>query len=547
MKRVIFFIGVLVLIAILIACSSSKDHRKGGVIDSPKKRGEISYVGDEKAASNLSGPASPSPYAAHRCEMDYPYHNTEQYDFKSENTFKDVIENPLSTFSIDVDAASYSNVRRFINSGSLPPEDAVRIEEMINYFSYDYLQPANDQPFSVNTEISSCPWNSGHRLVHIGLKGQDIELENMPASNLVFLLDVSGSMNMQNKLPLLKASFRLLVDQLRPEDRVAIAVYAGSAGLVLKSTPGDQKERILNAIERLQAGGSTAGGAGIILAYNEAQNNFIKGGNNRVILATDGDFNVGVSSDGELVRMIEEKREKGVFLTVLGFGTGNIKDSKMEKLADRGNGNYSYIDNIQEARKVLVSEIGGTLFTIAKDVKIQVEFNPARVQSYRLVGYENRLLNREDFEDDTKDAGEIGAGHTVTALYEIVPRDIDKVLNDDDGLKYQNVNIDSEALGSPELMTLKLRYKQPDGDKSKLITSPIIDNGRALSKTSDNFRFSSAVAQFGMLLRDSKFKSDATFSNTLKLAKSSKGNDPMGYRAEFIRLVESCILLADSN
>ncbi len=347
--------------------------------------------------------------------------NTEQYDHIQENGYLEAMSNPLSTFSIDVDTASYSNVRRFINGSQLPPTDAVRIEEFINYFNYDYPQPDGEHPFSITTEVSTAPWNPAHKLVHIGLQGQQVDKTELPDSNLVFLFDISGSMNDANKLPLLKQGFRLLVEQLTERDRVAIVVYAGAAGLVLPSTSGAEKATILEAIDRLEAGGSTAGGAGIQLAYGQAKENFIPNGNNRIILATDGDFNVGASSDGELVRMIEEKRDDGIFLSILGFGTGNYKDSKMEKLADKGNGNYAYIDTIREAKKVLVSEMAGTLLTIAKDVKIQIEFNPTKVQAYRLIGYENRLLAKEDFTDDSKDAGELGAGHTVTALYEIIP------------------------------------------------------------------------------------------------------------------------------
>lgn len=474
----------------------------------------------------------------------YPVHNTEEYDAIHENIFHGALKNPLSTFSIDVDAASYSNMRRFLNNGQLPPKDAVRIEEMINYFNYDYKQPESADPFSINTEISSAPWNSQHKLVHIGLQGRKIPTKNLPSSNLVFLVDVSGSMSSANKLPLLKSAFKLLVDELRPQDNVAIVVYAGAAGLVLPSTDGNNKEAILNALNNLQAGGSTAGGAGIQLAYKVAKDHFKKNGNNRVILATDGDFNVGASSNAEMERLIEEKRNDGIFLTVLGFGMGNYKDSKMETIADKGNGNYAYIDNILEAKKVLVNEFGGTLFTIAKDVKIQVEFNPAKVKAYRLIGYENRALKNEDFNNDKKDAGELGAGHTVTALYEIIPAGVDSKFDPIDDLKYQESKISPEAIKSKELMTIKLRYKQPDGDQSKLITHALMDSHMAIEKTSDNFRWSAAVAGFGMLLRDSEFKGDLTYDDVIKLAQSAKGSDPEGYRIEFINLVKSGLLLA---
>jgi len=468
-------------------------------------------------------------------------YNTEEYDRIVENRFLTATQNPLSTFSIDVDEAAYSNIRRYINNGSIPPAGAVRIEEMINYFDYTYPQPTNDEPFSVNTELSECPWNSQHRLVHIGLQGKEIPLQNLPNANIVFLIDVSGSMEEPNKLPLVKASMNLLADQLRADDKVAIVVYAGNAGLVLPATSGANKIAIKEAIDQLQAGGSTAGGEGINLAYKVARENFIKGGNNRIILATDGDFNVGASSDDELVAMIEKERKSGICLSVLGYGMGNYKDSKMQQLADKGNGNHSYIDNIKEARKVLVSEFGSTLFTIAKDVKIQIEFNPAKVQAYRLIGYENRVLAAEDFNDDQKDAGELGSGHTVTALYEVIPTGVksDFIAKVDD-LKYQSVkNTVPVTGGGNELMTIKLRYKKPDGDVSKLIVHPVTDSHLALANTSDNFRFSAAVASFGMLLRNSEFKQNASFPQVISMAKSAKGADANGYRQEFINLVQA--------
>lgn len=469
--------------------------------------------------------------------------NNEDYAEISENGFKDPFKDPLSTFSIDVDAASYSNVRRFLNLGQMPPKDAVRIEEMVNYFDYDYKQPTGNDPFSINTELAASPWNKDHKLVHIGLQGKDISMDNLPPSNLVFLLDVSGSMNAPNKLPLLKSAFKMLIDKLRPEDKVAMVVYAGAAGEVLPSTSAKEKEKILDALDNLSAGGSTAGGAGINLAYKIAKQNFIKEGNNRVILATDGDFNVGASSNQAMEDLIEEKRGDGIFLTVLGFGMGNYKDSKMEILADKGNGNYAYIDNILEAKKVLVNEFGGTLFTIAKDVKIQVEFNPAKVQAYRLVGYENRLLAPEDFNNDKKDAGELGSGHTVTALYEIIPVGVKSQFIVDE-LKYQKTKITDDAKSTSELMTVKLRYKKPDGDKSQLIVKTINDTNLSIDKTSDNFRWSAAVAAFGMQLRESDFRGDLNYDDIYTLAKSARGKDEEGYRAEFIRMVESCKLLA---
>ena len=470
--------------------------------------------------------------------------NTEDYDNIVENKFLAATQNPLSTFSIDVDEAAYSNVRRYLENGSIPPAGAVRIEEMVNYFDYNYPKPVNGEPFTVNTEISECPWNPQHKLVHIGLQGKEIPVDNLPPSNMVFLVDVSGSMNEANKLPLVQASMNMLVDQLREKDKVAIVVYAGSAGLVLPSTSGSNKVKIKEAINNLEAGGSTAGGEGIILAYKTAKENFIKNGNNRIILATDGDFNVGVSSDDDLVRLIEQERKSGVFLSVLGYGMGNYKDNKMQQLADKGNGNHSYIDNIGEARKVLVNEFGSTLFTIAKDVKIQVEFNPSKVQAYRLVGYENRMMAAEDFNDDAKDAGELGSGHTVTALYEVIPVGVqDDFTKSVDQIKYQS-NDRKFFDKTDEIMTIKLRYKKPDEDVSKLITHPVMDNHTALANTSDNFRFSAAVAEFGLLLRGSDYKQQSSYDQVVSLAKGSKGIDNNGYRSEFIRLVQAATSLA---
>ncbi len=461
--------------------------------------------------------------------------NTEGYDKIAENPFLEALKNPLSTFSIDVDTAAYSNVRRFIQQGNLPPQDAVRIEEMINYFEYNYPDPQSEHPFSLVTEISDCPWNTKHKLLHVGLQAKRLNLKQTPPNNLVFLLDVSGSMEDDNKLPLLKKSLRLLIDELREQDSVSIVVYAGAAGQVLPPTSGANKAKIIDALENLQAGGSTAGSEGIQLAYELARKNFKQNGNNRVILATDGDFNVGPSSDGELVRMIEEKRKGGVFLTVLGFGMGNYKDSKMEKLADAGNGNYAYIDSLMEAKKVLVQQLGGTLLTLAKDVKLQLEFNPAKVAQYRLIGYENRLLRAEDFDNDAKDAGELGAGHSVTALYEVIPTGVGSGNAND--LRYQQTQVKQTAQNSDELLNLKLRYKQPNQDKSQLIEKVVKDASLPLSKTSDDFRFSAAVAGFGQVLRGSAYKGDWTLAQTRLLAEKAKGSDTQGYRKDFITLV----------
>ena len=472
----------------------------------------------------------------------YPVNNqvssNESYDKIEENIFKMVTTAPLSTFSIDVDKAGYSNIRRMINHGQKIPKDAVKIEEMINYFSYNYPQPKRNEPFSIITEVANSPWNTNTKLVKIGLKGKDIATENTPASNLVFLLDVSGSMNSENKLGLLKSAMEVLVDKLREEDKVSIVVYAGAAGTVLEPTNGNNKEKIMEAIDKLRAGGSTAGGEGIKLAYKIAEENFIKDGNNRVILATDGDFNVGASSDRAMEDLIEEKRESGVFLTCLGFGMGNYKDSKMETLADKGNGNHAYIDTMQEAKKVLGTEFFGTIYTIAKDVKLQVEFNPKKVQAYRLIGYENRLLNDEDFNDDTKDAGELGSGHTVTALYELIPVGVkSEYLKDIDDLKYTNTKISNSK--TDELLTVKFRYKEPDGDKSKLIVKTLKDSNADIKKTSEDFQFSAAVALFGQQLRDSEFISTKNRADVIQLAQAGRGIDKEGYRAEFIRLVKS--------
>jgi len=469
--------------------------------------------------------------------------NTEEYSRIYENEFKDAKENPLSTFSIDVDNASYSNLRRFINNNRMPPKDAVRIEEMINYFTYDYPDPNGPHPFSITTEISRCPWNKKHKLVHIGLQGKKLNYDDLKPCNLVFLVDSSGSMSSHNKLPLLKKSLAMLLDSLDDRDKIAVVAYAGSAGLVLPSTPASKKEQILKALAQLSAGGSTAGGAGIQLAYKVAKENLIKEGNNRVILCTDGDFNVGVSSSGALVRLIEEKRKDDIYLTICGFGMGNYKDDRMERISNAGNGNYFYIDTIHEARKVFVKEMRANLFTIAKDVKIQVEFNPLKAKAYRLVGYENRVMANEDFDDDKKDAGELGAGHTVTALYEIIPAGSAEEVKKAGKLKYQETTIKPTAASSGEMLTVKLRYKPPKEEKSTLIERPVIDDDISLEKASDNFRFSAAVAGFGMLLRDSKFKGNLTYETVTALAKGSKGKDAEGYRAEFVRLVETCMLL----
>jgi Ca-activated chloride channel family protein len=468
-------------------------------------------------------------------------HNTEAYDAIAENRFISAANQPLSTFSVDVDTASYSNTRRFLREGQTPPKGAVRIEELVNYFDYDYPAPQGDAPFSVYTEIGDAPWASGHRLVHVGLQGRSIALEDVPPRNLVFLLDVSGSMNDPNKLPLLKRSFGALVETLSEKDTVAITVYAGASGLVLPATPGSDRRTILSALERLEAGGSTNGGEGIRLAYSVARAQQKPGGINRVVLATDGDFNVGTTSHSELLDLIEQERKSGVFLTVLGFGMGNYNDSTLEKIADHGNGNYAYIDSDQEARKVLVQQANATLITIAKDVKIQIEFNPHVVGAYRLIGYENRALRDQDFHDDKKDAGDIGAGHTVTALYEIVTPDDAKRLAPTERLKYQ---VPTGTTANGEALTVKLRFKRPNSDVSELMSVPVANRTVAANQTSESFRFSSAVAAFGMTLRQSEHKGAANFPLAKQLATRSLGQDPHGYRREFISLIDAASRLS---
>lgn len=470
--------------------------------------------------------------------------NTEEYDIIRENEFLDASQNPLSTFSIDVDNASYSNIRRFLDY-EMPPIDAVRIEEMINYFSYDYPSPKGPHPFSLTTEVATAPWNQEHLLVHIGMQGKKLDLDNLQASNFVFLIDCSGSMSDANKLPLLKKSLRILLDQLGEQDRVAVVAYAGAAGLVLPSTPATEKRKILNALNKLDAGGSTAGGQGIQLAYEVAKENLIPGGNNRVILATDGDFNVGVSSSADLVRLIEEKRKDDIYLTICGLGMGNYKDGRMEQISNAGNGNYFYIDDIREAEKVFGREMRANMFTIAKDVKMQVEFNPATVKAYRLIGYENRRLANEDFADDTKDAGELGAGHTVTALYEIIPQGSERQVRTAAKLKYQQTSLSDKALSSQDLLTLKLRYKPLDSEKSILLEEVIANETQQFEIASQNFQFSAAVAGFGLLLRESRFKGDITYERVASIARESLGQDPDGDRAEFVQLVRKASLLTD--
>ncbi|MDR0231275.1 MAG: VWA domain-containing protein [Dysgonamonadaceae bacterium] len=465
--------------------------------------------------------------------------NSEEYPTFDENRFLSAQTNPLSTFSLDVDVASYGNMRRIINQGKIPAKDAIRTEELINYFSYDYPSPTGEHPVNITTEVAPCPWQDKHKIVKIGIKAKEIPTENLPYSNFVFLIDVSGSMYGPTRLDLVKSSLKLLVNNLRDKDKVAIVVYAGAAGEVLPSTKGKDRQKILEAIDNLSSGGSTAGGAGIQLAYKVAEKNFIPKGNNRIILCTDGDFNVGVSSISELEKLIETKRETGVYLTILGYGMGNYKDNKLQTLSQKGNGNHAYIDNIQEANRVLVQEFGSTMHTVANDVKLQIEFNPTHVNYYRLIGYETRLLNNEDFNDDQKDAGELGSGHTVTALYEIIPVGVENPYKGKiDDLKYQKEKANAENYSS-EMLTVKLRYKKPGENESKKLEVPIssiTDNDQVISK---DFKFAMSVAMFGQLLRDSEFKGDATYSKVINLAKEGIDNDEYGYRTEFIRLAEA--------
>jgi Ca-activated chloride channel family protein len=535
----------------IISCENSRSLQKGDngaveptnqrvAINQNERRANLDLVTEEKEES-YDDEIGIEPATQKQKQL----HNTEEYDKIVENQFQGVAQNPVSTFSIDVDNASYSNMRRYLDNSSLPPAGAVRIEEMINYFDYDYPQPQGMHPFSINTEISAAPWNANHHLIHIGLQGKELDYDNMKPSNLVFLIDASGSMSDNNKLPLLKKGLKLLLSQLDDKDKVSIVAYAGAAGLVLPATAASETATILNALDGVTSGGSTAGGQGIQLAYKIAKENLMEGGNNRVILATDGDFNVGVSSSSDLVSLIEEKRKDDIYLTICGFGMGNYKDGRMEQISNAGNGNYFYIDNVREAEKVFVKEMRANMFTIAKDVKIQIEFNPNTIKAYRLVGYENRMLAKEDFDDDTKDAGELGAGHTVTAIYEVIFADSKSTqeVNTASNLKYQTV---VKSNNENDLMTVKFRYKLPTSDKSTLIEQVLV-KGKVpdLAETSDNFRFSASVAAFGMILRSSEFKGEATYGLVSSLAKGSLRADKEGYRAEFLQLVNIATLIGE--
>ena len=551
--RIWALVTALVVVAAVFACAKKAAVDIPSVQPAPPSSGPVEVDSAKEAASApppaLFAQARSSSLAravgglAGRAGDVTPF-NTEAYDHIEENRFRRVDADPLSTFSIDVDTASYANVRRFLSDGELPPAGAVRTEELINYFRFGYPEPSGSDPFSITTELAACPWNPKHRLALIGLQGRALDERDPAPRNLVFLLDVSGSMMPADKLPLVRTAMRMLADVLTERDRVAIVVYAGASGLVLPSTSGDQKERIHQALAQLEAGGSTNGAEGIQLAYEVARRNFIRGGVNRVILATDGDFNVGVTSQSDLVQLIEHERKSGIFLSVLGVGTGNLKDSTMEKLADKGNGNYSYLDSVHEARKVLVREAGGTLETIAKDVKIQVEFNPREVAAYRLIGYENRLLKHEDFNDDKKDAGEIGAGHSVTALYEIVPAGEKVDGAEVDPLKYQREKGQSGAAGSGELLTVKVRYKAPDGDTSQLLSRVVMNRP---SQMTANLGFASAVAEFGMLLRESPSLGNVSFESVRARATKFRGEDQEGYRAQFVQLVDRAASLRERD
>ncbi len=539
-KKPISYFFSFILFASLFACGNMNNT---GLSDKNAKQ-EINSPVSEMSKDEASGmviEAEPGIISDDETSTNF---NTEEYDKIVENEFKDAKQNPLSTFSIDVDNASYSNVRRYLTDSQLPPANAVRIEEMINYFDYEYPDATGEHPFSFITEIGECPWNKENKLIHIGIQGKKLDYNTLKPCNLVFLIDASGSMEDNNKLPLLKKSLRMLLDNLNDRDRVAIVAYAGAAGLVLPSTQASSKDKIIEALDNIMAGGSTAGGQGIQLAYEVAVKNYIKGGNNRVILATDGDFNVGTSSTGELVDMINEKRKSDIYLTILGFGMGNYKDGRMEQISNSGNGNYFYIDNIKEAEKVFVKEMRANMFTIAKDVKIQIEFNPAFVKGYRLIGYENRVMAAEDFNDDTKDAGELGAGHTVTALYEIIPVGSSQEVKTYDNLKYQNQGTNSYSTGSDEIMTLKFRYKPLDSEVSIPIEVAVKNKTQKLADCSNNFRFSASVATFGMLLRDSKFKGTSTFEMATNLAKGAITADEMGYKQEYLGLIKTADLLS---
>ena len=539
-------VSLCIAAALMVAACGDPSHRH----NSGEKVSVINSEPDEvmeeevEVTSNEAALMEPSANATSKMILSSPpqQRNAETYKEIKENSFVAVAQQPVTTFSADVDRAAYANVRRIIGYGQIPPKDAVRIEEMVNYFDYDYPAPeeGSASPLRVSPELAPAPWNPNHLLLRIGLQAKKIDLAKAPPSNIVFLIDVSGSMDEENKLPLLKSSFKMLLGQLRPDDKIAIVTYANGTKVALPSTSVKDKEKIIKVLDNLYASGGTSGGRGIQLAYEQAQKSFIKNGNNRIILATDGDFNIGINNTTDLEKFIEKQRESGIYMSVLGFGIGNYRDDMAETIADKGNGNYAYIDNITEAKKVLVNELSGTLFAVAKDVKLQLEFNPKYVKEYKLIGYENRMLANEDFTNDKKDAGEIGAGHTVTALYELVPSD-GKVAQ---SLRYQSQELNEKGKGN-ELGFLKISYKDPKvkDAKSVEITEPLVFNKKALKETSTDYRFAASVAEFGILLRDNSNKANATYDQVIELAEGAIGKDPEGYRKEFVRLVKSVKML----
>ena len=539
-------VSLCIAAALMVAACGDPSHRH----NSGEKVSVINSTPDEvieedvEITSNEAALMEPSANATSKMILSSPpqQRNAETYKEIKENSFVAVAQQPVTTFSADVDRAAYANVRRIIGYGQIPPKDAVRIEEMVNYFDYDYPAPeeGSASPLRISPELAPAPWNPKHLLLRIGLQAKKIDLAKAPPSNIVFLIDVSGSMDEENKLPLLKSSFKMLLGQLRPDDKIAIVTYANGTKVALPSTSVKDKEKIIKVLDNLYASGGTSGGKGIQLAYEQAQKSFIKNGNNRIILATDGDFNIGINNTTDLEKFIEKQRESGIYMSVLGFGIGNYRDDMAETIADKGNGNYAYIDNITEAKKVLVNELSGTLFAVAKDVKLQLEFNPKYVKEYKLIGYENRMLANEDFTNDKKDAGEIGAGHTVTALYELVPSD-GKVAQ---SLRYQSQELNEKGKGN-ELGFLKIRYKDPKvkDAKSVEITEPLVFNKKALKETSTDYRFAASVAEFGILLRDNSNKANATYDQVIELAEGAIGKDPEGYRKEFVRLVKSVKML----
>lgn len=539
-------VSLCIAAALMVAACGDPSHRhnsgeKVSVINSEPDEVMEEYV---EITSDEAALMEPSANATSKMILSSPpqQRNAETYKEIKENSFVAVAQQPVTTFSADVDRAAYANVRRIIGYGQIPPKDAVRIEEMVNYFDYDYPAPEEGSvsPLRVSPELAPAPWNPNHLLLRIGLQAKKIDLAQAPPSNIVFLIDVSGSMDEENKLPLLKSSFKMLLGQLRPDDKIAIVTYANGTKVALPSTSVKDKEKIIKVLDNLYASGGTSGGRGIQLAYEQAQKSFIKNGNNRIILATDGDFNIGINNTTDLEKFIEKQRESGIYMSVLGFGIGNYRDDMAETIADKGNGNYAYIDNITEAKKVLVNELSGTLFAVAKDVKLQLEFNPKYVKEYKLIGYENRMLANEDFTNDKKDAGEIGAGHTVTALYELIPSD-GKVAQ---SLRYQSQELNEKGKGN-ELGFLKIRYKDPKvkDAKSVEITEPLVFNKKALKETSTDYRFAASVAEFGILLRDNSNKANATYDQVIELAEGAIGKDPEGYRKEFVRLVKSVKML----